>query len=103
MAQVGRAGDRSNVSRTAVITGGTGGLGSALVRRLLRRDLRLVVTYLLPEEADRFESEFEVDDQRLTIRRVDAGNRESDGTQRMSKAQRKALRRQSREQSDDWN
>lgn len=78
MMDSGRVGwDRSKVNRTAVITGGTGGLGSALVRRLLRRDVRLAVTYLLPEEADRFEREFEVDDQRLTLRRVDATNPEA--------------------------
>jgi NAD(P)-dependent dehydrogenase (short-subunit alcohol dehydrogenase family) len=44
---------------------------------LLRRDLRLVVSYLLPEEADRFESEFEVDDDKLSLRRVDATNPEA--------------------------
>ncbi|MGQ0849516.1 MAG: SDR family oxidoreductase [Actinomycetota bacterium] len=65
------------MSRTAVITGGTGGLGSALVRRLLRQDYRLAVSYLLPEEADRFENEFEVDDQNLVLRRVDATNPEA--------------------------
>lgn len=69
--------DRSIVSRTAVITGGTGGLGSALVRRLLRRDYRLALSYLLPEEADRFETEFEVDDDRISLRRVDATNPEA--------------------------
>lgn len=65
------------MNRTAVITGGTGGLGTALVRRLLRRDYHLAVTYLLPEEADRFETEFEIDDQRLSLRRVDATNPEA--------------------------
>jgi NAD(P)-dependent dehydrogenase (short-subunit alcohol dehydrogenase family) len=65
------------LSRIAVITGGTGGLGTALVRRLLRHDYHLTVTYLLPEEADRFEQEFEVDDQRLALRRVDATNPEA--------------------------
>lgn len=69
--------DRSIVGRTAVITGGTGGLGTALVRRLLRRDYRLALTYLLPEEADRFESEFEVDENRMSLRRVDATNPEA--------------------------
>lgn len=68
---------RSDVSRIAVITGGTGGLGTALVRRLLRQDYRLVISYLLPEEADRFEQEFEVDDNTLTLRRVDATNPEA--------------------------
>lgn len=65
---------RSEVSRIAVITGGTGGLGTALVHRMLRLDYRLAVSYLLPEEADRFEHEFEVDDVNLSLRRVDATN-----------------------------
>ena len=65
------------MSRIGVITGGTGGLGTALIRRLLRQDYRLTVSYLLPEEADRFEQEFEVDDQRLALRRVDATNPEA--------------------------
>ncbi|HEY7565547.1 MAG TPA: SDR family NAD(P)-dependent oxidoreductase [Acidimicrobiia bacterium] len=65
------------MSRTAVITGGTGGLGTALVKRLLRQDYRLAITYLLPEEADRFEGEFDVDDSTVTLRRVDATNPEA--------------------------
>ena len=65
------------MSATAVITGGTGGLGTALVRRLLRRDYRLAVSYLLPEEADRFERELDIDEDRLTLRRIDATNPEA--------------------------
>ena len=65
------------MSPTAVITGGTGGLGTALVRRLLRRDYRLAVSYLLPEEADRFERELDIDEDKLTLRRVDASNPEA--------------------------
>jgi NAD(P)-dependent dehydrogenase (short-subunit alcohol dehydrogenase family) len=65
------------LSPTAVITGGTGGLGTALVRRLLRRDYRLAVSYLLPEEADRFERELDIDEDKLTLRRVDANNPEA--------------------------
>ena len=34
------------LEKTVVITGGTGGLGTALVRRLIFEDYRLVVTYL---------------------------------------------------------
>jgi NAD(P)-dependent dehydrogenase (short-subunit alcohol dehydrogenase family) len=65
------------LTATAVITGGTGGLGTALVRRLLRKDYRLAVSYLLPEEADRFERELDIDEERLTLRRVDATNPEA--------------------------
>ena len=65
------------MSPTAVITGGTGGLGTALVRRLLRRDYRRAVSYLLPEEADRFERELDIDEDKLTLRRVDASNPEA--------------------------
>ncbi len=65
------------MTANAVITGGTGGLGTALVRRLLRRDYRLAVSYLLPEEADRFERELDIDEDRLTLRRVDATNPEA--------------------------
>lgn len=68
------------VTRTIVITGGTGGLGTALVRRLLRQDVRLAVTYLLPEEATRFEQEFGVDEERVMLRRVDATNAEAVST-----------------------
>lgn len=68
------------MERTVVITGGTGGLGTALVRRLVYEDYRLAVTYLLPEEAARFEEEFEVDEDRLLLLRVDAANAEAVNT-----------------------
>jgi NAD(P)-dependent dehydrogenase (short-subunit alcohol dehydrogenase family) len=68
------------VSKTFVITGGTGGLGTALVRRLMEKDCRLAVTYLLPDEAQEFESEFEVDEERLTLTRVDCTNPEAVNT-----------------------
>ena len=63
--------------KTIVITGGTGGLGSALVRRLIRGDYRLAVTYLLPDEATAFEEEFDVEEDRLLLTRVDATNAEA--------------------------
>ncbi|HWB87922.1 MAG TPA: SDR family oxidoreductase [Acidimicrobiia bacterium] len=65
------------MSKTVVITGGTGGLGTALVRRLVRSDHRIAVTYLLPEEAQTFEDEFEVDEERIVLTRVDCTNAES--------------------------
>jgi len=65
------------VNRTAVITGGTGALGTALCARLLDRGYRLAVTYLVPDEAARFEERFEVDDDRLMLRRCDATDAEA--------------------------
>lgn len=67
----------SHVSKTIVITGGTGGLGTALVRRLIEKDYRLAVTYLLPDEAQAFEDEFEVDEEQIMLTRVDCTNAES--------------------------
>ncbi|MFO7300037.1 MAG: SDR family NAD(P)-dependent oxidoreductase [Actinomycetes bacterium] len=64
------------MTRNIVITGGTGGLGTALVRRLFGQDYRMAVTYLLPAEAEQFEREFDVDDERIILRRVDATNPE---------------------------
>jgi NAD(P)-dependent dehydrogenase (short-subunit alcohol dehydrogenase family) len=65
------------MGKTIVITGGTGGLGTALVRRLVAKDHRLAVTYLLPNEAQQFETEFDVDDELLSLTRVDATNPEA--------------------------
>ena len=55
----------------AVVTGGTGGLGRALIPYLIRRDFRVAVTYLMPEEASKLEEELEVDEERLMLRRCD--------------------------------
>jgi NAD(P)-dependent dehydrogenase (short-subunit alcohol dehydrogenase family) len=65
------------MEKTLVITGGTGGLGTALVRRLAFEDYRLAVTYLLPDEATAFEEEFDIDEDRLLLLRVDATNAEA--------------------------
>ncbi len=65
------------VEKTFILTGGTGGLGTALVRRLIGGETRLAVTYLLPEEAARFEEEFEVDEEFLSLTRVDCTNAEA--------------------------
>lgn len=65
------------MTKSVVITGGTGGLGTALVRRLMTQDYRLAVTYLLPDEAQSFETEFEVDEERLMLSRVDCTNAEA--------------------------
>ncbi len=68
------------MDKTLVITGGTGGLGQALVRRLVYEDYRLAVTYLMPEEASRFEEEFDIEEDRLLLLRVDATNAEAVNT-----------------------
>lgn len=68
------------MSKTYVITGGTGGLGTALVRRLLADDNRLAITYLLPDEAQAFESEFDVDEEQVMLTRVDCTNAEAVNT-----------------------
>lgn len=68
------------MDKTFVVTGGTGGLGTALVGRLVDNGYRLAVTYLLPDEAEEFEQTFEVDDERLLLTRVDATNPEAVAT-----------------------
>lgn len=65
------------MEKTVVITGGTGGLGTALVRKLMNEDYRLAITYLQPEEAAEFEKEFHVDEDRMMLSRVDATNAEA--------------------------
>lgn len=56
----------------AVVTGGTGGLGRALIPYLIRRDFKVAVTYLIPEEARKLENELGLDEDRLMLRRCDA-------------------------------
>lgn len=60
------------VERSIVITGGTGGLGTALAKRLLTTGARLAISYLLPEEATAFEETVESDERSVMLRRVDA-------------------------------
>lgn len=55
----------------AVVTGGTGGVGRALIPYLIRRDFKVAVTYLIPEEARKLEEELDVDEDRLMLRRCD--------------------------------
>ena len=54
------------------ITGGTGSLGTALAKRLAAQGASLAVTYLIPEEAERFESAVNLDEARLFLKRVDS-------------------------------
>lgn len=63
-------------SQVVVLTGGTGGLGTALARRLATRGARLAVTYLIPEEAAAFESVVDLPEDRLLLRRVDSTSAE---------------------------
>ena len=51
--------------RVIVLTGGTGGLGTAVVKRLAGQDYRFAVTYLVPEEAREFEKEVGLSEDRL--------------------------------------
>jgi len=60
------------LSRSIIITGGTGGLGTALAQLLLDAGDRVAITYLLPEEAARFEEEIGLDESKIKLRRVDA-------------------------------
>ena len=46
----------------AVLTGATGGLGTALTRRLLARGYRIGATYLVPDEATEYEKTFSRDE-----------------------------------------
>ncbi len=61
----------------AVVTGGTGGLGRALLPYLIRRDFKITVTYLIPEEATRLEDELGLDEDRLMLRRCDCTDPEA--------------------------
>ncbi len=55
----------------AVVTGGTGGLGRALIPYLIRRDFKVAVTYLIPDEARALDEELDLDEDRLMSRRCD--------------------------------
>ena len=64
----------------AVITGGTGGLGREVARRLADRGFDLAITYLIPEEAEEVEEALGLDEDRLMLRRVDASDAEAVNT-----------------------
>jgi NAD(P)-dependent dehydrogenase (short-subunit alcohol dehydrogenase family) len=61
----------------AVVTGGTGALGRALVPVLVRRNFRLAVTYLIPGEAQDLEELVDFDEDRALLRRVDCTDPEA--------------------------
>lgn len=58
----------------AVITGGTGSVGRALLPMLSGRGFKMAVTYLLPEEARELEEAVDLDESELLLRRVDASD-----------------------------
>jgi len=60
--------------KTAIITGGTGGLGRALVPLLIAQDFRLGITYLIPEEAEALEAQIAPDPDQVFLRRVDSSD-----------------------------
>jgi len=61
----------------AVLTGGTGGLGIEVARRLADRGFRLGVSYLVPDEANAFEEALTLDEDSLLLRRCDSSDREA--------------------------
>lgn len=63
-------------TRVLVITGATGGLGTALVQRLAASDYRFAATYLVPEEARTFEEAVMLEEDRLLMARVDSTDTE---------------------------
>ena len=60
--------------KTAIITGGTGGLGRALTPRLVAQEYQLGITYLIPEEAEALEKDFALDADQVLLRRVDSSD-----------------------------
>lgn len=62
---------------TAVITGGTGALGRAVVPLLVRRNFKVAITYIIPEEATALEEAIDLDEDQLFLRRVDTTDPEA--------------------------
>jgi len=63
----------------AVVTGATGGLGRALIPHLIRRDFKVVATYVKPEEARKLEDDLDLDEDRLMLRRCDCTDAQAIG------------------------
>ena len=62
---------------TAVVTGGTGALGRAVIPLLIRRNFNVAVTYIQPEEAQDLEENLDFEEDRFMLRRVDATDPEA--------------------------
>ena len=62
---------------TAVVTGGTGALGRAVVPLLVRRNFKIAVSYIIPEEARELEKAIDLDEDQLMLRRVDTTDPEA--------------------------
>jgi NAD(P)-dependent dehydrogenase (short-subunit alcohol dehydrogenase family) len=67
----------STQDAVAVLTGGTGGLGREVARRLAATGHRLAITYLVPEEANEVEDLLRLPEERLILRRVDCSDAEA--------------------------
>ncbi|MEN8233590.1 MAG: SDR family NAD(P)-dependent oxidoreductase [Actinomycetota bacterium] len=59
-------------SNIAIVTGGTGAVGRALIPLLLQRNFKLGVTYIIPEQAAELEKEIDFSEHEILLRRVDA-------------------------------
>lgn len=59
-------------SNIAIVTGGAGAVGRALLPLLVQRNFKLGVTYIIPEQAAILESELDLPEDQLLLRRVDA-------------------------------
>ncbi|MEN8113682.1 MAG: SDR family NAD(P)-dependent oxidoreductase [Actinomycetota bacterium] len=59
-------------SNIAIVTGGTGAVGRALIPLLLQRNFKLAVTYIVPEQAAELEKEVDFSEHEILLRRVDA-------------------------------
>lgn len=66
-----------NGARVAVVAGGTGALGTAVLPLLVRRNFKIASTYLIPEEATAVEDMLDLDEDQLMLRRVDCTDSEA--------------------------
>jgi NAD(P)-dependent dehydrogenase (short-subunit alcohol dehydrogenase family) len=67
----------SRENAVAVLTGGTGGLGREVAKRLAATGHRLAISYLIPEEANEVEEILGLDEDRLILKRVDCTDGEA--------------------------